>query len=84
MDHKGAKSLLHPTVVERLKSMQEEFRSTFKGVDTAHTGLPGTANIVNFKRNYKDSDKQQDDRDRFEGLLRLLTKLAEMQSELSQ
>ncbi len=56
MIHKSAKSTIHPAILEKLKTFQEEFKPTFRGVDAAHTGRPGTANIVNFKRNYKDTE----------------------------
>jgi hypothetical protein len=44
---KSAKTFVEKNTHERIIKMQEKVKQSWRGIDSLHTGRPGTANIVN-------------------------------------
>ena len=81
------------SALQRLNLLQMNERKTWKGVKPEHTGRPGrqnllhrplgTCNLLNKRRFYTPSEQQKDDEERFKLLLKMLNKLADIESRKS-
>jgi hypothetical protein len=69
------------SALDRLKSIQSNFKKNWNGVLTEHSGRPGTSILMNKKRTFTINEAQLDDEERFRTMLKIFVKLKEFEDD---
>jgi hypothetical protein len=69
------------SALDRLKSIQSNFKKNWTGILTEHSGRPGTSLLMNKKRVFTVAEAQLDDDERMRTLLKIFGKLKEFEDD---
>ncbi len=69
------------SALDRLKSIQSNFKRNWNGISCEHSGRPGTSNLLNKKRTFNISENVGHEEERQRTILKIFGKLKDFEEE---
>lgn len=70
------------TALERLKMIQHTFKQSWVGINTDYTGRPGTSNMTNSTRVFRDFPQLEEEELRTQLFIKILDTLKNLEAEM--